>query len=245
MVHHYSNERVGGVAGEKKILQDGHSSAVGQAEGLYWRYESFIKKQEADFNTVVGAAGELFSIRTKLFQPGADNLILDDFIFSVEVCLKGYKIEYEPCAFAMEAPSVSLADEEKRKIRIAAGAYQSVSYLKHQMNIFKYPLLTIQYFSRRLLRWIACPLLLTLILITNIGLVNQHYIFQYFLLGQAIFYLFALAGRIFIAAGRRMGILNIPFYFMFMNVCLVKGFFNYRSGRQTVLWERSIREAIE
>ena len=245
MVHHYSNERVGGVAGEKKILQDGHSSAVGQAEGLYWRYESFIKKQEADFNTVVGAAGELFSIRTKLFQPGGDDLILDDFIFSVEVCLKGYKIEYEPCAFAMEAPSISLADEEKRKIRIAAGAYQSVSYLKHQMNIFKYPLLTIQYFSRRLLRWIACPLLLILILITNIRLVNQHYIFQYFLFGQVIFYLFALAGRIFIAAGRRMGILNIPFYFMFMNVCLAKGFFNYISGRQTVLWERSIREAIE
>src|SRR6266705_663667 len=81
IVRHYSNERVGGVAGEKKIFQDGHSSAVGQAEGLYWQYESFIKKQEADFNTVVGAAGELFSIRTKLFQPGADDLILDDFIF--------------------------------------------------------------------------------------------------------------------------------------------------------------------
>ena len=245
MVRHYANERVGGVAGEKKILQDGRSSAVGQAEGLYWQYESFIKKQEADFNTVVGAAGELFSIRTKLFRPFADGLILDDFIFSVEVCLKGYKIEYEPGAFAIEAPSISLADEEKRKIRIAAGAYQSVSYLKHRMNIFKYPLLTIQYFSRRILRWIAGPLLLILILITNIGLLNQHYIFQYFLFGQAIFYLFALAGRIFIAAGRRMGILNIPFYFMFMNVCLVKGFFNYISGRQTVLWEKSMREAIE
>ena len=247
IVRHYANEKVGGVAGEKKILQDGYSSVVGQAEGLYWKYESFMKRQEADFNTVVGAAGELFSIRTELFQPLDDDLILDDFIFSIEVCLKGYKIEYEPCAFAVEAPSVSLIDEEKRKMRIAAGAYQSVYYLRQRMNILKNPLLTIQYFSRRLLRWIACPVLMVFILIMNIGLVmdQQHYIFEYFLFGQSIFYLFAIAGRIFIAAGWRMGILNIPFYFMFMNICLVKGFFNYISGRQTVLWEKSMREAIE
>jgi len=42
-----------------------------------------------------------------------------------------------------------------------------------------------------------------------------------------------------------LGILNIPFYFLFMNLCLVKGFFKYLQGRQTVLWEKSMREAIK
>lgn len=246
MVRHYADENVGGVAGEKKILNVDHASVVGQAEGLYWRYESFMKQQDANFNTVVGAAGELFSIRTGLFHPLEDHLILDDFVISMQVCVDGYKIDYEPGAYAIEAPSASLGDEEKRKIRIAAGAYQSISYLKQCLNFFKYPWLSIQYISRRLVRWIACPVLIMLILSSNIWLVvnEQGLLFNYLLLAQGIFYFLALAGRIFIAAGWRMGILSIPFYFVFMNLCLVKGFFNYMKGRQTVLWEKSMREVI-
>jgi len=247
IVRHYADEKVGGVAGEKKILNGHYQSVVGQAEGLYWKYESFMKKQDAEFNTVVGAAGELFSIKTELFRSFDDNLILDDFIISMNVCLEGYKIEYEPCAYAIETPSASLVDEEKRKVRIAAGAYQATSYLKQCLNVFKYPLLSLQYFSRRLLRWLACPVLIIIILASNISLVIDHQgnIYNYLLFAQAVFYFLALAGRFFIAMGWRMGILNIPFYFLFMNLCLVKGFFNYIQGRQTVAWEKSLREAIE
>jgi poly-beta-1,6-N-acetyl-D-glucosamine synthase len=247
IVRHYVDEKVGGVAGEKKILNAGCQSAVGDAEGLYWKYESFMKKQDAAFHTVVGAAGELFSIRTELFHPLDDSIILDDFILSMHVCLEGYKIEYEPAAFAMEAPSSSLTEEEKRKVRIAAGAYQAVGYLVKCLNVFKYPLLTLQYFSRRLLRWIACPLLIAMIFACNISLVidRQGIIYNYLLLAQALFYFLALAGRVFISLGWRIGILKIPFYFLFMNICLVKGFFNYIKGRQTVTWEKSLREAME
>src|SRR5215469_6721179 len=109
MIRHYANKKTGGVAGEKKILQSCFSE-TGEAEGLYWKYESFMKKQDSDFNTVVGAAGELFSIRTELFYPPDDHFILDDFLFSLRVCLQGYKIKYEPGAYAIETPSLSLAD---------------------------------------------------------------------------------------------------------------------------------------
>jgi len=247
IVRHYADEKVGGVAGEKKIMNAGCQSAVGDAEGLYWKYESFLKKQDAAFNSVVGAAGELFSIRTELFYALDDSIILDDFILSMHVCLEGYKIEYEPKAYAMEAPSSSLTEEEKRKVRIAAGAYQAVGYLVKRLNIFKFPLLTLQYFSRRLLRWIACPILIATIFACNISLVidHQEIIYNYFLFAQAGFYLLALVGWIFISLGWRIGILKIPFYFLFMNICLIKGFFNQVQGRQTVNWEKSLREAIE
>jgi len=246
MVRHFSDEKVGGVAGEKKVLKT-NCSLIGEAEGLYWKYESFMKQQDADFNTVVGAVGELFSIRTGLFHPVNEDLILDDFVFSIHICLSGYKIEYEPNAFASETPSKSLADEEKRRVRIAAGAYQAVHYLKQHLNVFEYPRLVIQYFSGRLLRWVVCPVLIVLALVTNIALVINHegYIFYYLLLVQTSFYLLALTGWIFAGIGRRIGILSIPFYFLFMNLCLVKGFFNYVTGRQTILWERSMREAFE
>ena len=245
MMRHYSDKSIGGVAGEKKIFKD--RSVVGHAEGLYWQYESFMKKQDSDFNTVVGAAGELFSIRTELFSALDEEVILDDFVLSLQVCLRGYKIKYEPSAYAVEAPSSSLEEEEKRKTRIAAGDYQSLYYVKSCLNIFKYPLLSFQFFSRRLLRWFASPVLIFLVLITNIWLVvyEQGNFFDYFLLGQIIFYSLAILGRLFISFGIRMGVLNIPFYFLFMNYCLVKGFFNFVQGRQSVLWEKSLREAME
>ena len=245
---HYHDTKVGGVAGEKKISRNHHVSAVGEAEGLYWEYESFMKKLDAGFNTVAGAAGELFSIRTELFKELDDELILDDFVISMQVCLQGYKIEYEPGAFATELPSVSLAEEEKRKVRISAGAYQSIGYLKKCLNIFKYPLLSFQYISRRLLRWVFCPLMLIFLLLTNIYIVRSQPVnnsYNWFLYGQVLFYFLALFGWLLILSGKRAGLLAIPFYFVFMNYCLVKGFIKFLKGKQTVLWEKSLRQRVE
>lgn len=247
MLVHYSNAKVGGVAGEKRIEDQSGDSPVGNAEGMYWQYESFLKKQDAGLYTVVGAAGELFSIRTALFQPLPDDLVLDDFVISMQVCLQGYKIAYEPGAFASELPSASLAEEEKRKVRISAGAYQSIGYLRSCLNVFRYPLLSFQYISRRLLRWVFCPLLLIGLLVTNILLAAggpAGGMYSWLLLAQIIFFALAFIGWWLVKTGRRSGLLTIPFYFMFMNYCLVKGCILFARGKQTVLWEKSLREPV-
>jgi poly-beta-1,6-N-acetyl-D-glucosamine synthase len=246
MATHYTDTRTGGVAGEKKILHNHDISAVGEAEGLYWQYESFLKKLDAGLNTVTGAAGELFSIRTALFKELKDDLILDDFVISMQICLQGYKIGYDPGAFAVEMPSASLADEEKRKVRISAGAYQSVGYLKECLNFFKHPLLAFQYLSRRLLRWIFCPVMLIVFFIANLFIVLSEPgvgFYNWVLYAQIVFYGAAFLGWLRVNAGKRCGILGIPFYFVFMNYCLVKGFIKFAQGRQSVLWEKSMRQS--
>jgi len=248
ITRHYQDEKVGGVAGEKKIIHNDQSSSIGEAEGLYWQYESYLKKLDAGFNSVTGAAGELFSIRTGLFTMVNDDLILDDFFISMHVCLQGYKIAYEPGAYATELPSTTLAEEEKRKTRIAAGAYQSIGYLKNCLNIFKYPLLSFQYISRRLLRWVCCPPLLFTLLFSNIFIVSNGTMplfYSLFLFAQFLFYGLAMSGWLLVNAGKKAGLFTIPFYFVFMNYCLVKGFIRFIKGRQTVLWEKSLRQAIE
>ena len=245
---HYQDPKVGGVAGEKKIQHNHHISAIGEAESLYWKYESFMKKQDADFNTVVGAAGELFSIRTELFSELDDNLILDDFVISMKICLQGYRIEYEPGAYAVETPSASLKEEEKRKVRISAGAFQSIPYLRKALNFFKYPLLAFQYLSRRVFRWTLCPLMLVVLLASNIFIVNSVPVskfYEWILYTQLFFYLVALLGWYFVRSGWRTGILNVPFYFVFMNYCLIKGFVTFLQGRHTVLWKKSLRQALQ
>lgn len=245
IVAHYTNPATGGVAGEKKITINREHPAIGEAEGLYWKYESFMKRQDAAFHTVVGAAGELFSMRTHLFHPPHHNTVLDDFVLSMSICLGGYRIEYEPNAFATELPSISLEEEAKRKIRISAGAYQAIGYLKGCLNPFKYPVLCFQYVSRRLLRWIFCPLLLIVLLVSNIiiaGSDNASSFYTWFLYGQLAFYFISFIGWLLTRSGRHMGIAVVPFYFVFMNYCLVTGFIRFLRKDQSVLWERSLRE---
>jgi poly-beta-1,6-N-acetyl-D-glucosamine synthase len=247
IIPHFSNLKTGGVAGEKKIVYSNNTSVVGNAEGLYWKYESFMKKLNAEFNTVTGAAGELFAIRTELFADFPDEIVLDDFIISMQLCLQGFTIKYEPGAFAEETPSASLADEQKRKTRISAGAYQSIGYLKECINIFKHPALSFQYISGRLLRWTFCPIAIILLLVTNVFLVaggGLHIFYSYILILQILFYAAAFTGWVFMINKKKVILINIPFYFLFMNYCLIKGFFRFITKKQTVLWEKSVRQTI-
>jgi cellulose synthase/poly-beta-1,6-N-acetylglucosamine synthase-like glycosyltransferase len=68
IVRLFSNPKVGCVSGEKRIFSKEKDSAAGAGEGLYWKYESALKKWDAELYSVVGAAGELFAIRTELFK---------------------------------------------------------------------------------------------------------------------------------------------------------------------------------
>lgn len=240
---HYADPLTGGVAGEKKIHEAG-SSALGEAEGLYWQYESLMKELDAKLFTVIGAAGELYSIRTDLFRSVDSPVILDDFVISMQVCLQGYRIAYEPGAYAAEPGSGTLQDESKRRIRIAAGAYQSIGYLKKALNFFRYPLLAFQYFSRRILRWIACPPLILIVLLSNVVIVwlqPERNIYFLLLIIQIFFYALSLAGWFLIRNGKKTGWLGIPFYFLFMNYCMLRGLIRFLGKKQPVTWEKADR----
>jgi biofilm PGA synthesis N-glycosyltransferase PgaC len=81
LVRHYRDKKVGGVAGEKKVLSpEVASNESGDSEGLYWKYESVLKQLDSDFYSVVGAAGELVSFRKDLYEPIPHSIILDDFV---------------------------------------------------------------------------------------------------------------------------------------------------------------------
>jgi cellulose synthase/poly-beta-1,6-N-acetylglucosamine synthase-like glycosyltransferase len=244
LVKHYQDERVGAVAGEKRIIVDESADASSAGEGFYWRYESFLKKCDYELYSNVGAAGELFSIRTKLYEPVEADTIIDDHMIAMRIAEKGYIIAYEPNAYAIETASANVKEELKRKVRIAAGGIQSILRLRKAANPFRNPVLTFQYLSHRVLRWTLTPILLPVIFIINgvIILDQSSLLYLILFLAQCAFYTLAYIGFYFERKDIRVKVLFIPFYFCMMNYAVLAGIVRYFRKAQSAAWEKSVRK---
>lgn len=244
LVKHYADPLIGAVSGEKRIHQEGKENAAGAGEGFYWKYESKLKKWDAELYSIVGAAGELFSFRRSLYIKQEEDTILDDFMLSLRIAARGYKVHYEPDAVAMETSSANSKEELKRKIRICAGGWQAMKRLPFLLNPFHDPLLTFQYVSHRVLRWSVAPLFMIILFAVNIPLAVESAFFSAMLISQLAFY--AAAGLGFMLEKRqiRMKTLFIPYYFCMMNYAAVAGFVRFIGMKQSAVWERSERKIL-
>lgn len=242
IVRHYRDKTVGGVAGEKRIMSKTSDSAPGAGEGLYWKYESFLKKKDAELHSIVGAAGELFSLRTELFEEPPSHIVIEDFYISLKIAAKGYRFMYEPSACAIETASASVAEEWKRKVRIAAGGFQAMKALAFLLNPLKYGVLTFQYVSHRVLRWTLAPLFLPVIFIANLVLAWQGSpLYKILFSFQCLFYILAATGRWLQNVKVPVKGFFVPYYFTMMNVAVYAGFTRFLKGRQSVMWEKARR----
>ncbi len=245
LVKHYQNAKVGAVAGEKRIFVDKKADASSAGEGFYWKYESKLKSWDYELYSNVGAAGELFSIRTALYQPVESDTIIDDHMIAMRIAENGYLIAYEPNAYATETASANTSEELKRKVRIAAGGIQSILRLKKAANPFYYPILTFQYISHRVLRWTITPYLLLAAFILNMLIVYQTGLVFYKVLFvlQVIFYVLSILGLLFEQKNIKIKAFFIPYYFCLMNYAVVAGMIRFYQNNQSAAWERSKRKS--
>ncbi|NQX56511.1 glycosyltransferase family 2 protein [Pedobacter panaciterrae] len=244
LVKHYRNHKVGAVAGEKRIFVDQTADASSAGEGFYWKYESLLKKWDYELYSNVGAAGELFSIRTRLYENVESDTIIDDHMIAMRIAEKRYIIAYEPKAYAMETASANTAEELKRKIRIAAGGIQSIFRLKKAANPFNNPVFTFQYISHRVLRWTITPFLLIALFVVN-GLIVYHYdslFYKTIFILQILFYTLSILGYIFESKNIRIKALFVPYYFCLMNYAVIAGIIRYFKKSQSAAWEKSKRK---
>ena len=242
MVKHYANPKVGAVTGEKRIITKDKENASGAGEGIYWKYESFLKQLDSDFFTIVGAAGELMSYRTELFRELPKDTLLDDLMQSMQIANDGYRVIYEKNAWAAETASANVSEELKRKIRIAAGAFQSMTRLTKGFNLLTNFKVSFLFISHRVLRWTLAPLSLLMLFVVNIFLLFEpNIIYKLLMVGQVLFYSMALLGWYLANKQIKVKILFVPYYFFIMNLCMYLGLFRFLRGKQSANWERAKR----
>ena len=234
---------VGCVAGEKRVMARTEGETAAQGEGLYWRYESILKKLDSELYSAMGAAGELNAMRTALYKPMPENALLDDFVMSMRMVDEGYRIAYTPNAYAMEYGSANLHEESKRKRRIAAGGLQSSWWLRSMMNPFRNFVVAFQFVSHRVLRWTITPFALVALIPLNVLLVfmNAGTIYTLIWVLQVLFYLAALHGCYLEQHGKKNKLLYVPYYFLFMNLNVFNGISYLKSHQHAGTWEKAKR----
>ena len=239
----FMDPTVGCVSGEKRVAAKTVGEMAAEGEGIYWRYESTLKRWDSELYSAMGAAGELYAIDPTLVHEVPNEALLDDFMMSMLIVADGKRIAYTPDAYAQEYGSADLSEESKRKRRIAAGGLQSIWWLRSMLNPFRQPLVAFQYISHRVLRWSITPIAMVLLLLVNIALVvlGADIIFTVTLLFQALFYLMAAAGWLLSRSGRRNKLLYTAYYFVFMNLNVFRGMVYLKSHHTSGAWEKARR----
>ena len=243
IVRCFMNPQVACVAGEKRVAARHDGQAAAEGEGLYWKYESTLKRLDGELYSAMGAAGELCAIRKSLYEPMPENALLDDFVMSLRMVDKGYKIAYTSDAYAMEYGSADLAEESKRKRRIAAGGLQSIWWLRDMMNPFHQPVVAFQFVSHRVLRWSITPIALLLLIPLNVALVfmKAGAVYNWIWILQILFYVGAFLGYYLEKKERKNKLLYVPYYFLFMNLNVFRGRVYLQSHKSSGAWEKAKR----
>ena len=239
----FMDKTVGCVSGEKRVAARKEGEMAAEGEGLYWRYESTLKRWDSELYSAMGAAGELYAIDPKLCREVPDNALLDDFMMSMLIVDEGRRIAYTPEAYALEYGSADLHEESKRKRRIAAGGLQSIWWLRKMLNPFRQPLVAFQYISHRVLRWSLTPVTMVALLVINAILTGLRagWLYDVILGLQILFYLAALACYLMSKQGHKNKLLYTIYYFVFMNLNVFRGMAYLKKHKTSGAWEKAKR----
>lgn len=236
LVRWFADPTVGAVCG-RLVLQDPRTGR--NADGLYWRYETFLKCCEARLGALLGANGAIYAIRRNVLGPIPANTIVDDFVIPLSAKLRtGRRLVYEPLAMAHEESAPDIRAEFGRRVRIGIGGWRSLGTL--------WPLLSpthgwtaLAFWSHKILRW-ACPLALLGSLGAAIALGEQP-LYAALALAQAVFHGVCIFGAV--GSTRSSRVLRLCGMFFAMNLALLVAFARWVRGGHTGVWRRTVRLA--
>lgn len=238
LVRWFDDPNVGAVCG-KLVLTDPTSGK--NVDGLYWRYETFLKRNESRLGALLGSNGAIYALRRQLFRPIPANTIIDDFVIPLLAKQEsGCDIVFDPLAIAREETAPDVAGEFHRRSRIGAGGWQAIGLLWPLLNPAR-GWIAFTFSSHKLLRWI-CPFLLILSLVAT-GLLSRSPTFRVLLGFQLALYAVALFGEWLPRRGVVGRLIKLVQMFAGMNLALLVGFFRWVSMPQTGMWNRTQREA--
>lgn len=232
LARNFADPQVGAVVGESTYTTPEAESE--RSEGLYWRYETWIKRLESAIGSVVGGDGAIYAIRRELYVPMRADA-LSDFVNPLQIVRSGHRCVYEPEARSFERAADDFGKEFRRKVRIVNRAWRALSGMRDLLNPFRHGVFAFQLLFHKLLRWLV-PVFMLGLLVVNLLVLDAGPIYRLAMAGQGAFYVLAAAGY---AARRRPSmpaVLSIPYYFCLVNLASALGILDAFRGRTYTTW---------
>lgn len=237
LARNFADPAVGGVAGNCTYRPpvDGESSSRG--EGLYWRYDSWLKQMESRTGSVVSAHGGLYALRRELYMPPGETSVTDDFAISTAVVEQGRRLVFDREALAHESTIADSRREFRRKVRLMTRGWRAVALRRRLLNPFRYGFYALVLASHKVLRRLL-PLVLLVLFASSLLLASGGGIHLAAAAAQLAFYGLAALGYAArrIPAGR-LRVILIPFYFCLANAAALVAFGRFLIGTRISLWE--------
>lgn len=228
MMMNFADAEVGAVSGRYTVIR-ADEVGIGKSEDFYWKYETFLKVQESEIDSMLGAHGHLHAIRRDLYPFPAAGTINDDYVIPVSVLAKGYRAVYEPKAVVYEEAREMTGFG--RRIRIMAGNVQQLREIKGLLRPIRWwPLFF--FLSHKAIRLLV-PVGMVAALVSNLFLLASPFYSLLFLL-QMIFYVVAAAGAL---VPLRPKSLLFPYYFSMINVAVFFGVYHAVTSRRKMAWK--------
>ena len=233
LVRNLADERVGCVAGRMDFVGSDLNITT-QSQGLYWRYESKIRKLESNFGCLIGVDGPLYAVRRDCYIPLERNII-SDLITPLLVLAQGKKVILEPEAFVFEDPTRESEQELITRRRITLRGLVSLFAHTKLLNPLKFPLLATQIFFHKILRWFVGPLFL----LNGLACIflSTSRMFTAILIFYLFFVLAAAGGWIIGHFGMRNRLLAVPYYFTLVNLAASLGIIDFFRKKQAISWK--------
>jgi len=229
----FKDQSIGYICGGLQYVND-YDNITAESESTYWNYDLKMREWESNIASVTAGNGAIYAIRKSDYEDLKPIRCHDGTMPTVMV-LKNKKAKYQKEAIAYEKAGENTGDEFKRKVRMFRGLPWNIFERFSKYNPFKTGWFSYFYFSHRTLRY-SLYLFHILLLISNIFLWNQHWIYNLALIGQLSFYLLALIGAV---TKLKSKLFYLPYFYTMtiaaQLIAVIKSFL----GKNKAVWDKA------
>jgi biofilm PGA synthesis N-glycosyltransferase PgaC len=204
-----------------------------RSQGLYWQYEVKLRQWESKLGRLIGVDGPLYAVRRECYEPLEDHII-SDLMTPLIVLAKGKKVVLDPDAMVDEDPTTKTHQEYTTRRRITLRGLVGLYSFKYMLNPFKHPILSLQLFLHKILRW-CVGVLLSINVLACLGLLD-YWFFKIWLCMVILFLIAAALGWIGERYGFSIKLLSIPYYFVLINAAATAGIIDFFRNKKAITW---------
>jgi cellulose synthase/poly-beta-1,6-N-acetylglucosamine synthase-like glycosyltransferase len=209
-------------------------SGISMPEKTYLRGEAALKHKEGLlWGVMMGPFGGCFAMRKKTYSTIPPDCMADDFYLCMSVLRKGYRAISQLNAIVYEDISNEIRDEFRRRVRIATGSFQNLSYfypILLRLNALSFAL-----FSHKVLRWFG-PLFIVIICLLSVPLMKTNPVYFGFVILEIAALALLLTDLFLKRIDMHFSAARLLTHFATTNAAMLVGMIRFLAGKNTGIW---------